>query len=58
MHSKVYKTGSFLQERRKEHKKAVKEVDIMRSEVARHVFESDHKADFENMVVIDREADW
>ena len=38
--------------------KSVRDVDVTHSEVARHVFESDHKVAFERMEVVDKEPIW
>ena len=56
--SYVGESGRSMEERRKEHMRAVKDVDVQRSEVARHVFESHHQVDFKNMTVVDREPTW
>ena len=56
--SYVGESGRSSLERKKEHMKAIRDVDVARSEVARHVFESDHRVDFERMEVIDRERCW
>ena len=47
-----------MEVRKKEHIKAVKDIAVSRSEVARHVFESDHRVDFESMQVVERESVW
>ena len=47
-----------MEVRKKEHIKAVKDIAVSRSEVARHVFGSDHRVDFESMQVVERESVW
>ena len=54
----VGESGRTMEERRKEHARAVKDVDVARSEVAQHVHEESHQVDFNGMEVIDREPDW
>ena len=42
----------------KEHQRAIRELDVDRSEIARHVFESDHRVDVEQVQVVDKEPQW
>ena len=54
----VGETGRCVDERRKEHLRACRELDVDRSEVARHVAETGHKLDLGNIKVLDRETSW
>ena len=54
----VGETGRPLSERVKEHKRAVKELDVDRSEVARHAAESGHALDFDSVALLDKEQHW
>ena len=56
--SYVGETGRPLEERRKEHVRAVRDLDIDRSELAKHVLESDHRIAFDDMLCLDRESGW
>jgi len=38
--------------------KAVREIDVLRSEVAQHAANSAHTIDFGKMKIIDREVNW
>ena len=51
-------TGRTLEERKKEHARSVTSMDVQRSELARHVFESDHRVNLEQMSMVERETDW
>lgn len=42
----------------KEHRRAIRELDVERSEIARHVFESDNAVDVSKVGIIDKEAQW
>ena len=54
----VGETGRTLQERQKEHARAIKEMDVQRSEVARHAVEDGHEVEVSGMEVIDKESSW
>ena len=54
----VGETGRLLEERKKEHIRAVRELDVDRSEVAKHVHETDHRIAFDDMRCLDREGIW
>ena len=54
----VGETGREVEERRKEHRRAWRELDVSRSEVARHAAETGHRIDFEGLEVVEREANW
>jgi hypothetical protein len=54
----VGESGRPLQERQKEHMRAVRDLDVDRSELAKHVHESNHKIDFAGMHCLEREGFW
>ena len=54
----VGETGRPIAERMKEHKRMVRELDVDRSEVARHAAESGHALDFQHVSVLDKEERW
>ena len=54
----VGESGRTLEERRKEHEKAVRNIDVARSEVAQHVHEADNRVGLGGMIVVDRESMW
>ena len=56
--SYVGESGRTLEERRREHRRNVQNIDVERSEVARHVHDFQHQVDFMNMSVLDRERLW
>jgi hypothetical protein len=56
--SYVGETGRPLEERKKEHLRAVRELDVHRSELAKHVHETDHRIAFDSMLCLDRESSW
>ena len=59
--SYVGESGRTVEERMKEHKRAICDLDIERSEIARHVFESDHTVDVSrvsNLSILDKEPQW
>lgn len=56
--SYVGESSRTLDERKKEHIKSVRELDVMRSEVAQHALDFSHSVDFDRMKVIDRESNW
>ena len=56
--SYIGETGRTLDERKKEHCLAVRNLDVERSEVARHVHENDHQVDLNSMHIVEREAGW
>ena len=54
----VGETGRTVEERKKEHQRAVREMDVERSEIARHAVESGHRIDFDGMRVVAKEKHW
>ena len=54
----VGETGRTIEERKKEHLRAVREMDVQRSEVARHVIEDGHDVDVKGMRLIEKEKNW
>ncbi len=56
--SYVGESGRTVEERVKEHQRAIRDMDVGRSEIARHVLESDHHVDVKLAKVIDREPQW
>ena len=56
--SYVGESGRTVQKRMREHKRAIRDLDVERSEVARHVFENDHAVDVSKVEVVDREPRW
>ena len=56
--SYVGETGRPLSERMKEHRRSWKELDVQRSEVARHSAETGHTPDFQEAHVLEREPNW
>ena len=54
----VGETGRTMENRRQEHIRAVRNLDVTRSEVAQHVHEESHQVDMDGMEVLDRERDW
>ena len=56
--SYVGETGRPLEERSREHQRAVRELDTDRSEIAKHVHETDHRIAFHDMLCLDRESNW
>ena len=54
----IGETGRTICERKKEHFRAVKNLDVLRSEVARHAIEDDHNVKIKEMKMIDREQSW
>ena len=56
--SYVGETGRSLQERQKEHARAIRDMDIDRSEIAKHMMETGHRVDPQAASIIDRESDW
>ena len=49
-------TGGSLQEKQKEYARAVREMDVQRSEVARHAAEDGHEVEVRDIHIIDRES--
>ena len=45
-------------QRSKEHVRAVKNGDVDKNEIADHSWKLDHKFDWENKIIIDREQNW
>ena len=58
MNSHAGETGRPLEERKKEHVRTVRELDVDRSELAEHVHETDHKTSFDDMHCLEREDSW
>lgn len=56
--SYVGESGRTVEERVKEHGKAIREIDVDRSEVAKHVHESDHTVEVSQVEVVDIEPQW
>ena len=56
--SYVGETGRSLQERQKEHARAIRDMDVGRSEIVKHMMETGHRVDPQTASVIDRESDW
>jgi hypothetical protein len=54
----VGETGRLVEERAKEHQRALKELDVHRSEVARHSAETGHRIDLGGLKVLEREPNW
>jgi hypothetical protein len=54
----VGETGRPVTERMKEHKRMVRDLDVDRSEVARHAAESGHALNFDSVSVLEREGFW
>ena len=54
----VGETGRPLEERKKEHLRAVRELDVDRSELAKHVHETNHKIPFDDKRCLEREDSW
>ena len=54
----VGETGRTIEERRREHHRAVKNCDVQRSEVARHAIEEGHRVRVEEMKIIEKESNW
>ena len=54
----VGESGRTLEERKREHIKAVREFDVERSEVANHAASSGHSVNFDGMRILDRETVW
>ena len=52
----VGETGRSLEERRKEHDRAVRNMDVQRSEVARHMIEDGHRVDIGGIDMLDQES--
>ena len=51
-------TGRGLQERQKEHSRAIRDMDVDRSEIAKCVMETRHRMDPQAASVIDKQSDW
>ena len=49
---------SSIDQRSKEHVRAVKNGDVDKNEIADHSWKLDHKFDWENKIIIDREQNW
>lgn len=54
----VGETGRSVEERGKEHARAVRCMDVQRSEVARHVIEDGHDVDVSGVSILDKEDNW
>ena len=54
----VGESGRTLEERKKEHARAIRTLDVTRSEVAQHAHEADHRVELEKMKLIDKELNW
>ena len=54
----VGETGRSLQERQKEHSRAIRDMDVDRSEIARHAVETGHRVDPMAAAVVDKDSDW
>ena len=54
----VGETGRRLPDRIKEHKRSCKELDVERSEVARHTAKTGHSPDFGEARVLEMEPHW
>ena len=54
----IGESGRVIQERWKEHHRAVRELDVQRSEVARHSAESNHDVDVAGMRILEKESNW
>ena len=48
-------TGRTVEERRKEHLRAITDLDVQRSEVARHAIEDGHTIKIDNMKIVEKE---
>ena len=47
-----------MEERRKEHLRAIRDLDVQRSEVARHAIEDDHTVKIDDMKIVEKEPYW
>lgn len=56
--SYVGETGRTLEERRREHRLAVRNLDSERSEVARHTHEDGHRVNIDSMHILEKEPIW
>ena len=54
----VGETGRTIEERKKEHLQAVRQMDVQRSDVARHAIEDGHDVDVKGMHLIEKEKNW
>lgn len=54
----VGETGRTVKERQKEHLRSVRDFDVLRSEVARHAIEDDHRVKVEDMKILEKEPNW
>ena len=54
----VGESSRSLPERKREHMRAVREMDVLRSEVAKHATECSHEIGFSEMKTIDKETNW
>ena len=56
--SYVGESSRPIEKRKSEHVKMIRELDVDRSELAKHVVYSDHKIDIDSMEVVDKERSW
>ena len=47
-----------MEERRKEHLRAIRDLDVQRSKVARHAIEDDHTIKIDDMKIVEKEPNW